>query len=204
MQKKSYLRAKRTFDICASAIGITASLPIIAIASAIIIVNDPGGNPIYAQERVGKDGRHFTMYKLRTMYCNADKNREEIMFMNESDGPVFKIKDDPRITKPGKILRKTNLDELPQLVNTFRGDMSLVGPRPPLPEEVAAYNQWHKNRLAIKPGMTCYWQIAPDRNDMPFDEWVKLDLKYIKEMNLKTDVKILWHTIGAVLKMNGR
>ena len=151
------------------------------------------------------NGRRFPVYKFRTMVSNADEMRKELEEMNEMDGPVFKIKDDPRIIPGvGHFLRKTSLDELPQLFNVLRGEMSLVGPRPPIPKEVDEYSVWHRRRLSMKPGMTCLWQIAPNRNDLTFEQWVKLDLKYIDKWSLFNDVKILIMTAKAVLMGAGR
>ena len=174
------------------------------IACIAILVEDRTGSPIFSQTRVGKGGSTFKMFKLRTMHKDAHLLLKDMVHMNESDGPVFKIKDDPRITKVGRFLRRSNLDEVPQFWNVLRGNMSLVGPRPPLPEEVEKYNDWQKLRLTIKPGITCYWQISQNRNDIKFDDWVRLDLKYIEEQNLWVDFKILVMTAGCLFKMNGR
>lgn len=137
------------------------------------------------------------------MVPNADKMLDSLLNQNEMDGPVFKIKDDPRITRVGRFIRKTSIDELPQLVNVLEGDMSIVGPRPPLPREVEQYDDYEKQRLYITPGLTCYWQIQPRRNDMSFDEWLELDLKYIQERSFRTDLRVILRTFGAVLGMNG-
>lgn len=204
MRRNCYFVTKRIFDIILSIIGIVIASPIILIASIFILIDDPDGGPFYSQIRVGKDRKPFKMHKLRTMWKNADKHIGTVEHLNESDGPVFKIKDDPRITKVGRVLRKTSIDELPQLVDVLSGNMSLVGPRPPLPREVAQYKDWQMKRLSVKPGITCYWQIVDNRNDVSFDDWVKLDIKYIDEMCFTTDLKILFKTVFAVLKMNGR
>ena len=137
------------------------------------------------------------------MIPDAEKHLNELLSQNEMNGPVFKIKDDPRITKVGKFIRKTSIDELPQLWNVLRGEMSIVGPRPALPREVAQYDEYAKQRLFITPGLTCYWQIQPQRNDLTFDEWLELDLKYIQERSFRVDWKIILKTFGAVLDMNG-
>lgn len=143
--------------------------------------------------------------KFRTMVADADKKRQELEGLNESDGPVFKIRNDPRIIPViGHLLQKTSLDELPQLLNIFRGEMSLVGPRPPIPAEVVLYKPWQRRRLSMKPGLTCIWQTSPNRNDMSFNDWMKLDLEYIDNWSLMLDFKLLLKTIEVVLLGNGR
>ena len=141
--------------------------------------------------------------KFRTMIPNAESRLSELLAQNEMDGPVFKIKNDPRITRVGRILRKTSIDELPQLINILKGDMSIVGPRPALPREVEQYGDYERQRLYITPGLTCFWQIQPNRNDLSFSEWMELDIKYVRERSFITDWKIIFRTIGAVLGMNG-
>ncbi|MBQ7580509.1 MAG: sugar transferase [Clostridia bacterium] len=201
---KSYWRKKRAFDLIVSTIIlIIAAIPMLIVALAIFI-DDPHGNPFYKQIRIGRHGDEFYMYKFRTMYVDADKRKEELMEQNEMDGPVFKIKDDPRITRLGKILRKLSVDELPQLFNVFRGDMSLVGPRPPPPNEVAQYTDYDKLRLIVTPGITCDWQIADNRNDIPFDIWVDMDLNYIENRTAIGDLKIIFKTPFAMLSATGR
>ena len=143
------------------------------------------------------------MYKFRSMYIDAEDRLEELLELNEADGPAFKIKDDPRITRVGKFIRKTSIDELPQLVNVLKGDMSIVGPRPALPREVEVYNEFQEQRMFITPGLTCYWQIQPNRNDISFNEWVKLDLKYIRERSFWVDWKIIIMTVKAVVCRQG-
>lgn len=149
-----------------------------------------------------KDGRFFTMYKFRTMCVNAEQKLEELRAQNEADGPVFKMKKDPRVTPIGRFLRKTSLDELPQFFNVLNGSMSLVGPRPPLPKEVEKYTPYQMHRLDAKGGITCYWQCS-GRSNIMFDEWVELDLKYIRDRSFATDAKILFRTVGAVLRRDG-
>ena len=149
-----YTKIKRILDTTIAGLGLVFTTPIMAIASVAILIDDPNGFPIYSQERIGKDKKPFKIYKLRTMHKNADQELEALEDMNEMDGPVFKIKDDPRITKVGKFLRKSNLDELPQLFNVFKGDMALVGPRPPLPKEVEQYEPWQLKKLSVTPGIT--------------------------------------------------
>ena len=201
---RSYWRKKRTFDIIvATIIVLFATIPILLVALAIFL-DDPHGSPFYKQIRIGRHGKEFYMYKFRTMYVDADKRKAELMEQNEMDGPVFKMKDDPRITRLGKILRKLSVDELPQLFNVLRGNMSLVGPRPPLPNEVAEYTDYHKLRLIVTPGITCDWQIAKNRNDIPFDRWVEMDLNYIENRTAWGDLKIIFKTPFSMLSGTGR
>ena len=201
---KSYWRKKRTFDLIVSSILLTvAAIPMGMVAVAIFI-DDPHGSPFYKQIRIGRHGEKFYMYKFRTMYVNADQMRDELMEQNEMDGPVFKIKDDPRITRLGKVLRKLSVDELPQFFNVLSGHMSLVGPRPPLPGEVEAYTDYQKLRLIVTPGITCDWQIADNRNDIPFDKWVEMDLDYIENRTTWGDLKIIFKTPFAMLSATGR
>ena len=167
------------------------------------MIDSPGAPPIYVQERVGKNGRKFKFYKVRSMIPNAEKMLDELLDKNEMDGPAFKIKDDPRITRFGRFIRKTSIDELPQLLNVLKGDLSLVGPRPPLPREVEMYTERQRQRLAVLPGITCYWQVQPKRNSLSFDEWLLLDLKYIEKRSFATDIVILFNTVGAVLGLEG-
>jgi lipopolysaccharide/colanic/teichoic acid biosynthesis glycosyltransferase len=188
-----------------TAMVLTLVLMPVFIAVAVAIKRTSPGPVFYTQERLGLNGRKFKLYKFRTMVNNADEIRKELEEMNEMDGPVFKIKDDPRIIPGiGHFLRKTSLDELPQLFNVLRGEMCLVGPRPPLSKEVDEYSVRHRRRLSMKPGMTCLWQIAPNRNDLSFEEWMNLDLKYIDNWSLFNDVKILVLTARAVLTRSGR
>jgi exopolysaccharide biosynthesis polyprenyl glycosylphosphotransferase len=188
-------------DIALSTIGLILCIPLFT-AVAIAIKRDSPGPVIFKQQRVGKDGKKFTMYKFRTMVVNAEEILDELLGKNEADGPVFKIKEDPRVTKLGKWLRKTSIDELPQLWNVLKGNMSLVGPRPPLEREVVQYDNYQRQRLSVKPGITCYWQVS-GRSNITFDEWVELDIKYIHEQSLWTDIKLLFKTIGAVLRKDG-
>jgi len=152
---------------------------------------------------VGLRGRKFYIYKFRTMVSNAEQLKATLMEMNESDGPAFKIKHDPRITPVGRFLRKTGLDELPQLFNVLKGEMSLIGPRPPLPSEVEKYERWHLRRLSVKPGITCTWQIIPNRNDVVFDNWMKLDIQYIESWSVKKDLALFFKTIKTVIYGSG-
>ena len=203
-QNEGKLLIKNAFDVSSAAVLILVLSPFfIAIGLAIKIFSK--GPVLYKQERLGMNGRRFQVYKFRTMVKNADELLKELAEMNEADGPVFKIKNDPRIIPyVGSFLRKTSLDELPQLFNVIKGEMSLVGPRPPIPKEVDEYSVWHRRRLSMKPGITCLWQIAPRRNDLSFEDWMKLDLKYIDTWSLFNDFKILVLTARAVLTGAGR
>ena len=199
-----YWIRKRTFDlIVASILLLILAIPIILIAIAVFL-DDPHGSPFFKQIRIGRHGKEFYMYKFRTMYVDAEQRKKDLMDQNEMDGPVFKIKDDPRITRLGKYLRKLSVDELPQFFNVFRGDMSIVGPRPPLPGEVAEYSTYQKLRLIVTPGITCDWQIADHRNDIPFEQWVEMDLNYIENRTTWGDLKIIFRTPFAMLSATGR
>ena len=201
--KKGYWVIRRTQDIILSAFAFVVLFPFLLIIALIIFLDDPHGSPLFKQKRCGRDGKLFTMHKFRTMFTDAEERLYELQDLNEKDGPVFKIKDDPRITRVGHFLRKTGLDELPQLINILVGDMSIVGPRPPLPKEVAKYNEIQKQRLYVTPGLTCYWQIQENRDAISFDDWVALDLKYIKERSFSVDWKIIFLTFKAVVTRQG-
>ena len=177
--------------------------PLCYLPPSAIIIDSPGASPIFHQDRVGRDGKVFRFYKFRSMVPNAEKQLDKLLKYNEMSGPAFKMKDDPRITRVGKFIRKTSIDELPQLWNILKGDMSIVGPRPSLPREAAQYDEYQKQRLLVTPGLTCYWQIQPHRNSLTFDEWLELDLRYIKERSIITDWIIIFKTVGAVLGFNG-
>ena len=200
---RHYWRLRRTQDVALSILALLILWPWMLLIALIIVIDSPGASPIFAQTRVGRDGRHFTFYKFRSMKPNAEAELEDLMEHNEMDGPVFKIKDDPRITRVGRFIRRSSIDELPQLWNVLRGDMSIVGPRPGIPREVEQYDDFAHQRLLITPGLTCYWQIQPHRNSLSFDEWVELDVQYIKDRSFWTDWKIIFATVGAVLGMNG-
>ena len=194
-----YWRIKRIFDILFSAAALLALSPLLLVMALLIWIDDPHGSPIYVQTRVGRHGRQFRFYKVRTMVVGADRMLDPLREQNEkNDGPAFKIKNDPRITRIGRILRKTSLDELPQFWNVLRGDMSVVGPRPALPDEVAQYTPYHKLRLMITPGLTCFWQTTPMRDDIRFDDWVAMDIRYIKERSIALDLKLILRTVGVV------
>ena len=200
---KGYLAAKRCFDVVMSLLALILLSPLFLVLAVIIFVDDPHGSPIFSQIRVGKDGRLFRFYKFRSMIVNAEDMLEQLQDQNEMEGPAFKIKDDPRITRIGKFIRKTSLDELPQLVNVLKGELSLVGPRPPLPREVEQYTPKQMKRLTVKPGLTCYWQTQPHRNSLSFDQWLALDLQYINERSALVDLKILFATVKVVFHGDG-
>jgi len=193
---------KRIMDVCLSLFLIIALSPALIVISLAIKFTSPGPL-IYKQTRVGLRGRPFELLKFRTMVINADQLLESLKEANEADGPAFKIKDDPRITKIGKILRKTGLDEMPQLFNILRGEMSLIGPRPPLPDETRQYKRWQLRRLSIKPRTSCFWQIEPDRNAIKFDKWMEMDLAYIDNWSLRLDFIIFFKTVLTVFKRTG-
>jgi exopolysaccharide biosynthesis polyprenyl glycosylphosphotransferase len=198
---ETQLALKRLLDVAISMVFLVRSAPALLIAALGIKLSSPGA-VLFKQERIGLNGRIFMLYKFRTMVADAHARRGEIAHLNEMTGPVFKAKDDPRITPIGRVLRKFSLDELPQLWNVLKGDMSLVGPRPPIPEEVANYHRWHRRRLSMKPGLTCLWQIS-GRNNIDFDRWMQLDLQYIDNWSPSLDLKILLRTIPAVLSGRG-
>lgn len=201
--RRLYKASKRVADILLSAVALVVLMPALLVVALLIVIDSPGASPIFSQMRVGLNGKQFRLYKFRTMCPNAEKQLDQLMSRNEMDGPVFKIKNDPRITRIGHILRKTSIDELPQLWNILCGDMSIVGPRPALPREVEQYDERARRRLAVLPGLTCYWQIQPKRNSLSFEEWLELDLKYIEERSHLVDWKIIFSTINVVLNMEG-
>ena len=192
-----YSVTKRLIDIVGSLCGIILLSPLFLIVAILIKLEDPKGKVFFAQERNGRYPKTFKMYKFRSMVHNAEELLKDLMDRNEQTGPVFKINDDPRITKVGKFIRKTSIDELPQLFNVLKGDMSLVGPRPPIPHEVEQYNSYQMQRLAVKPGLTCIWQVS-GRNNIGFDEWVEMDIEYIKTRNLWLDIKLIFKTVGVL------
>ncbi len=201
--KKNYWYLRRAQDIFFSALALIVLSPVMLIIALAVLIDSPGSSPLFVQTRIGRDGKPFRFLKFRSMVPDAEGKLDGLLSQNEMDGPVFKIKDDPRITRVGHFLRKTSLDELPQLWNVLRGDMSIVGPRPALPREVAQYDDYQRQRLLIQPGLTCYWQIQPHRNDLSFDEWLELDLKYIRERSFLVDWKIIFSTVRAVLQLDG-
>lgn len=202
-KKPFYDFLKRCFDIIMSLIAVIILFVPMLIVALVIVIDSPGASPVYVQKRVGKNGKEFKFYKFRSMVPNAEAMLDDLLDKNEMDGPAFKMKDDPRITKFGRFIRKACIDELPQLINVLKGDMSIVGPRPPLPREVEMYNDYQKQRLAVTPGLTCYWQVQPERNSVSFDDWMKCDLKYIENRSFKTDLFIIFKTVGTVFGMGG-
>lgn len=198
-----YRFVKRAFDIVFSAFVLIAFSWLFAIVAIAIEIEDPRDPVIFKQKRVGKDGKEFYMYKFRSMCVDAESKLAELRELNEKTGPVFKIAADPRITRVGRVMRKLSIDELPQFANVLKGDMSVVGPRPALPAEVATYNDYQHQRLLVKPGLTCYWQTRRNRDSITFDEWVDLDLLYIKKCSPWVDFKLIIQTVGAVLTAQG-
>ncbi|OUP08463.1 sugar transferase [Collinsella sp. An2] len=198
-----YRIVKRTFDICFSLAVLVCFSWLFALVAVAIKLDDPKGPVIFRQARVGFDGREFVMYKFRSMCVDAEKRLTELTKLNEKTGPVFKIKEDPRVTRVGRVLRKLSIDELPQFVNVLKGDISVVGPRPALPKEVAEYTPRQRQRLSAPQGITCIWQTRRNRDSITFDEWVDLDLIYIQKAGLWTDFKIIIQTVGCVLTAQG-
>ena len=196
MEFNLYEIIKRLIDVICSFIGVVVLSPLF-IVIAIIIKATSKGPVFFSQKRVGKNGKEFDMYKFRSMVVNAEELKEKLASQNEMSGPMFKMKDDPRVTKVGKFIRKTSIDELPQLWNVFKGDMSLVGPRPSLPKEVAQFEEWMHRRLEVKPGLTCYWQVS-GRNNIDFEDWMKLDIKYVDERSTWIDIKLIFKTVGVL------
>lgn len=197
-----YLFIKRIFDIVASFAALLILSPLFLVIAILIKLEDPQGPVFYSQIRVGRNGKKFRMYKFRSMCVDADKKLKDLLAKNEVEGAMFKMKDDPRITRVGKWIRKTSVDELPQLWNVLHGDMALVGPRPPLPRETATYSEYDKQRLYVQPGCTGLWQVS-GRNDVGFHEMVALDIQYIKTRNLWVDIKIMFKTVGIMIHPNG-
>ena len=201
--KKCYNICKRVQDIFVSVLSLLLLSPVLLIIALVVFFECPSVSPIFVQDRVGKNGKLFKFYKFRSMVPDAEQKLDSLLSQNEMDGHAFKMKNDPRITKVGRFLRKTSLDELPQLINVLKGDMSIVGPRPPLPREVKHYDEYELQRLYVTPGLTCYWQTTANRNDMTFDEWLNMDLEYIEDRSFKTDWNIVLATFVAVIGMNG-
>lgn len=189
---KIYLFIKRIIDIMGALMGLILLSPLLLIVG-ILIKAESKGPIIFSQDRIGKNGKVFRMYKLRSMVANAEELKGTLMKENEMSGPMFKIKDDPRITKIGRFIRKTSIDELPQLFNVLKGDMSLVGPRPSLPNEVLEFEPWMNKRLMVKPGLTCYWQVM-GRNNIDFQQWMLLDIKYVETRSIIVDIKLIIKT----------
>lgn len=201
-EKKIYLFSKRFLDIILSLIGLIFLLPVFIIVAICIKIEDKNGPVLFSQTRVGKNQSEFTMYKFRSMVSNAEELLENLLEQNETTGAMFKMKNDPRVTKIGRFIRKTSIDELPQLINVLKGDMSLVGPRPPLKREVEVYTQYQKQRLLIQPGCTGLWQVS-GRSNIGFEDMVELDLKYIVERSILKDILIIIKTVLLIFNKNG-
>ena len=199
----AYRFIKRAFDVLFSAFVLIGFSWLFLIVAVAIKIDDPKGPIFFAQERVGRDGKTFRMYKFRSMCADAEQRLAELQDLNEKDGPVFKIANDPRITRVGRVIRKLSIDELPQFINVLAGDMSVVGPRPALPKEVAEYTPRQTQRLSVRGGLTCYWQTRCNRDSISFDEWVDLDLLYIKKCSVWSDLKLIIQTVGVVLTAQG-
>jgi exopolysaccharide biosynthesis polyprenyl glycosylphosphotransferase len=196
-----YRLTKRSLDIIMSALGILFFLPLMVPLAILIVLESPG--PVFFRQiRVGKNRRHFICYKFRSMVAQAEELKEEISYLNEADGAMFKIRNDPRITKLGSFMRRSSLDELPQIFNVLKGDMSIVGPRPQIPSEVERYLPWHYRRLEVTPGITCLWQVS-GRSSIGFDEWMRLDTEYVKMRSLLFDLKIILLTLPAIIARRG-
>ncbi len=201
-RRLGYEFTKRLFDIVASLCALVVLSPVLLIVAIAVKAQD-GGDVIFAQNRCTKNGKEFRMYKFRSMCMDAEARLHKVQCFNEMSGPAFKMKDDPRITKVGHFIRHTSLDELPQLVNVLKGDMSIIGPRPPLPREVAQYNAYQMHRLDVKAGLACYHECMGRNLIKDFDQWVEMDLQYIRERGPWTDLKIMLKTIGAVITRKG-
>jgi lipopolysaccharide/colanic/teichoic acid biosynthesis glycosyltransferase len=202
--QKNVLRyiIKRTVDLSCAIIALLLLSPLLLIIALAVKISDHKGPIIFKQTRVGKNGKLFTMYKFRSMYADAEERKAALQEYNESGGPTFKMKNDPRIYPFGRILRKFSLDELPQLFNILKGDMSVVGPRPPVPAEVAEYLPWHKMRLSVTPGLTCFWQVS-GRSNVTFEEWMRLDNQYVRHGNFGVDAQLIAKTFKVVIKAMG-
>ena len=198
-----YRFAKRCLDVVFSFLALVILSPFLLIIALVVFLDDPHGSPLYHQVRVGKNGKSFKFWKFRSMVVNADELLKQLQDQNEKDGPVFKMKNDPRITRFGRFIRKTSLDELPQLWNVLKGDMSLVGPRPALPREVEKYSEYERLRLLAKPGLTCYWQVKDHRDEIGFNEWLEMDIQYICDSSFWLDLKLIFRTIKVVFTGQG-
>ena len=201
-EKPVYDFFKRVFDLVMASFALLVLSPVFLI-TAIAIKCEDGGDVIYSQVRLTKGGKEFTMFKFRSMCPDADKKLEDLLKYNEVKGPAFKMEDDPRVTKVGRFIRKTSIDELPQLLNIIAGDMSIIGPRPPLPREVAQYTPYQLHRLDVKTGLACYHECEGRSDDKDFDNWVESDLRYIRERSMLTDLKVIFRTIRIVLTGKG-
>ena len=202
-EKPFYSFIKRTFDIIFSFVFLIVLFIPFLIIALIIFIDDPKGSPFYVSERIGRRGKPFKMFKFRSMIIGAEDMLDSMMKDNEKDGPAFKMHDDPRVTKIGHFIRKTSIDELPQLLNVFLGDMSIVGPRPPIMKEVVQYSREDLKRLLVKPGLTCIWQTRKKRDDVPFREWVAMDVEYIQKRSVFMDLKLIFKTVLVMFSKEG-
>ena len=196
---RAYRVMKRLMDVVLSVFALVVLWPLMLVVALVIYMDDPKGSAVFSQQRVGKNGKLFRFYKFRSMVVDAESRLKELQDFNEMDGPVFKIRNDPRVTRVGHFIRKTSIDELPQLINIIKGDMSIVGPRPALPGEVEKYSDYERQRLLVKPGLTCYWQVS-GRNNIAFNEWMAMDMQYVHEHNLRIDIMMIINTIYSVIK----
>lgn len=199
-EKTVYRALKRAQDIFFSLLALIVLSPLLLIVALAIVIDDPSGSPIFTQVRSGIDGKEFRIHKFRSMCVDAEAKLADLKRRTEMNGPIFKQKDDPRITRVGRFIRKCGIDELPQLWDILVGSMSIVGPRPPLPCEVAAYTDYERQRLYVRPGLTCIWQIQPNRNDVTFDEWMDMDMRYIRDRSFPLDWKLIFGTVWTVLR----
>lgn len=199
-----YWKCKRAFDLVVCSIAIIILLPLMTLIALVIVIDDPHGGPFFKQKRIGRHGVPFDLFKFRTMVVNAEELKTGLAAQNEMDGPVFKMTNDPRVTRVGRFLRRTSIDELPQLLNVLRGEMSMVGPRPPLPSEVGEYTDYQRLRLIVTPGLTCTWQTNPNRNNISFQQWVEMDLDYIQNRTMWLDIKLILKTPGVMIHKEGR
>lgn len=202
--KKVYRALKRAQDIFFSLLALIVLSPLLLIVALAIVIDDPKGSPIFTQVRSGLDGKEFHIHKFRSMCVDAEAKLADLKLHTEMNGPIFKQKDDPRITHVGHFIRKCGIDELPQLWDILVGSMSIVGPRPPLPCEVAEYSDYERQRLYVRPGLTCIWQIQPNRNDVTFDEWMDMDMRYIRDRSFLLDWKLIFGTVWTVFCRHGR
>ena len=202
-EKTVYRALKRVQDVFFSLLALIVLSPLMLIVALAIVIDDPKGSPIFTQVRSGIDGKEFRIHKFRSMCVDAEAKLADLKRRTEMNGPIFKQKDDPRITRVGRFIRKCGIDELPQLWDILVGSMSIVGPRPPLPREVEQYDAYTFQRLYVTPGLSCYWQIQPHRNELSFEEWVDLDIKYIRERSFITDWKIIFRTVAVMLTRQG-
>lgn len=202
-EKPVYRALKRVQDVFFSLLALIVLSPLMLIVALAIVIDDPKGSPIFTQVRSGIDGKEFRIHKFRSMCVDAEAKLADLKRRTEMNGPIFKQKDDPRITRVGRFIRKCGIDELPQLWDILVGSMSIVGPRPPLPCEVAAYTDYERQRLYVRPGLTCIWQIQPNRNDVTFDEWMDMDMRYIRDRSFLLDWKLIFGTVWTVFAGTG-